>query len=127
MHSETTALTPTEWYVMECLWKQSPCTGREAVEHLEKSVGWSRSTTLTMLRRMTEKGLIRCDTVDGLNTYIPLIAYEDAVQQETKSFLRRVYHGNVSMLVSAITQKQELSKEELQELYDILEHAKEAK
>ena len=120
-------LTPTEWHLMECLWERSPRSGREAVEYMEKSVGWSRSTTLTMLRRMTEKGRIRCDTVDGLNTYIPLVAYEDAVQQETKSFLRRVYHGNVSMLVSAITQKQELSEEELQELYDILEQAKEAK
>ena len=51
-------LTPPEWYVMECLWEKAPCSGRDVVLHLKKTVGWSRSTTLTMLRRMTEKGMI---------------------------------------------------------------------
>ena len=54
-------LTPTEWSLMECLWENAPRTGREAVEYLAHSAGWSRSTTLTMLRRMTEKGLIALD------------------------------------------------------------------
>ena len=53
-------LTPAEWQLMECLWVSAPRTGRECVEYLQRSVGWSRSTTLTMLRRMTEKNMIRC-------------------------------------------------------------------
>ena len=66
-------LTPNEWYVMECLWQKGQCTGREAVEHLQLTVGWSRSTTLTMLRRMTEKGMIACKEENGLLVYSPLI------------------------------------------------------
>ena len=53
-------LTPAEWQLMECLWESAPRTGRECVEYLQRSVGWSRSTTLTMLRRMTEKNMIHC-------------------------------------------------------------------
>lgn len=117
-------LTPNEWYVMECLWTKPGCTGREAVEHLKKAVGWSRSTTLTMLRRMTEKGMIACREQDGLLVYSPLLDRENAVQQETDSFLSRVYHGSVSMLLSAITQKETLSEKELDELYAILKEAK---
>lgn len=117
-------LTPNEWYVMECLWAKPGCTGREAVEHLKKAVGWSRSTTLTMLRRMTEKGMIACREQDGLLVYSPLLDRENAVQQETDSFLSRVYHGSVSMLLSAITQKETLSEKELDELYAILKEAK---
>ena len=59
-------LTPTEWNLMECLWEHSPRTGREAVEYMAQSVGWSRSTTLTMLRRMSEKGFIDCREEDGV-------------------------------------------------------------
>lgn len=117
-------LTPNEWYVLECLWANSSCTGREAVEYLQKSVGWSRSTTLTMLRRMTEKGMIACDEKDGLLVYSPLVDRDNAVQQETQSFLGRVYNGSVSMLLSAITQKEVLSQQELDELYAILKEAK---
>ena len=116
-------LTPTEWSLMECLWENAPRTGREAVEYLAHSAGWSRSTTLTMLRRMTEKGLISCDDRDGINTYSPLICREDATQDQTKDFLERVFSGSVSMMLSAFTKKQRLSQEEIDSLYAILKEA----
>ena len=119
-------LTPTEWHLMECLWENAPRTGRECVEYLQKSVGWSRSTTLTMLRRMTEKQMIQCLHQDDVMRYAPLIRREDAVIRETESFLDRVYQGSVSMLMSAITRKQQLSKEEIDALYAILQQAEEA-
>ena len=118
-------LTPTEWHLMECLWEKSPRTGREAVEYLEQSVGWSRSTTLTMLRRMTEKGAIRCGEEDGVKVYEPLIQKEEAMLHETDDFLSRVYKGSLPMLMSAITQKQDLSRKEIDELYAILRKAEE--
>ena len=120
-------LTPAEWNLMECLWEKSPRTGREAAEYLEHSVGWSRSTTLTMLRRMTEKGILACEQRDGVKVYSPRLQREDAVQRETGSFLNRVYKGSVSMMVSAITQKQKLSGEEIEALYAILRKAEEEK
>jgi BlaI family penicillinase repressor len=124
-HDQT--LTPTEWRLMECLWEKSPRTGREAVEYLEKSVGWSRSTTLTMLRRMTEKGAIRCGEESGVKMYEPLIQKEEAMIHEADDFLSRVYKGSVSMLMSAITRKEDLSQKEIDELYAILRKAEEGK
>ena len=55
-------LAPAEWNIMECLWERAPQTGRELTEQLEASMGWSRSTTLTLLRRMVGKGVVTCDT-----------------------------------------------------------------
>lgn len=119
-------LTTPEWNMMECLWEAAPRTGRECVEDMRKRVGWSRSTTLTMLRRMTEKKLIEC--IQGeVQYYAPRIRREDAVMLETEHFLDRVYHGSVGLLMSAITRKQQLSKEEIDELYAILQQAEEAK
>ena len=123
MEPNTLSLTPTEWHLMECLWEQSPRTGREAADWLRKQVGWTRSTTLTMLRRMSDKGAIRCEERDGLLRYWPLIRREDAVLRETEDFLQRVYGGSVSLLMSAMTQKQKLSDEEIAELYAILKEA----
>lgn len=120
-------LSTPEWHMMECLWEVAPRTGRECVEDMNKRVGWSRSTTLTMLRRMTEKNLIECIHDADVLRYAPLIRREDAVMQETESFIDRVYQGSVSMLMSAITRKQQLSKDEIDELYAILQQAEEAK
>ena len=119
-------LTTPEWHMMECLWDAAPRTGRECVEDMQKRVGWSRSTTLTMLRRMTEKELIECIPGEVL-LYAPRIRREDAVMKETEHFLDRVYQGSVSMLMSAITRKQQLSRDEINELYAILQQAEEAK
>ena len=116
-------LTPTEWNLMECLWDHAPRTGREAVEYLEEKMGWSRSTPLTLLRRMTEKGLIRCEEAGGVKTYSPLLPREEAALRETDSFLGRVYKGSVSMMVSAMTEKKALSREEIDALYAILKEA----
>ena len=126
MQSEKINLTESEWYVMECLWESSPRTGREAVDYLKEHNKWSRSTTLTMLRRMTEKGLIKCDDSGEMKSYSPLVERNAAVITETENFLDRIYNGSLSLLVSAFTEKQTLSKEEIDELYAILEKAKES-
>lgn len=127
MSKQNISLTNTEWNLMECLWEASPRTGREASDFLYKHVGWTRSTTLTMLRRMTEKNLIRCEDKDGMKVYSPLIRREDAVIKETDDFINRVYKGSVSLMMSSITKKQELTKEEIEELYAILRKAEEGK
>jgi BlaI family penicillinase repressor len=127
MTEQNISLTNTEWNLMECLWDASPRTGREATDYLQERVGWTRSTTLTMLRRMAEKGLIRCEDNDGMKVYSPLIKREDAVIKETNDFINRVYKGSVSLMMSAITKKQELTKEEIEALYAILREAEEGK
>lgn len=127
MTEQNISLTNTEWNLMECLWEASPRTGREATDYMQEHVGWTRSTTLTMLRRMAEKGLIRCEDKDGMKVYFPLIKREDAVIKETDDFINRVYKGSVSMMMSAITRKQELTKEEIEALHAILREAEEGK
>ena len=124
--TEEKTLTSTEWNLMECLWDSAPRSGRDAVEYMKDTVGWSRSTTLTMLRRMSEKGIIACTDEDGMKVYAPLIPREAAVQRETDSFLSRVYQGSVSSMMNAITKKQKLSKAEIDELYAIIRQAEEA-
>ena len=119
------SLTPTEWNLMECLWEHAPRTGREAAEYMAASQGWSRSTTLTLLRRMTAKGFIECHEENGVKVFSPLIARTDAAVRETDSFLSRVYRGSVSTLLSAVTQRQSLSRQEIDELYEIIRQAEE--
>lgn len=126
MEQKNPHLTPTEWYLMECLWKEAPRTGREAVEYLSAHVGWSRSTTLTMLRRMTEKGFVRCDEANGISIYFPVLSREDAVRHETDCFLERVFQGNVSLMVSTLTEKQPLTQREIETLHALLHKAEEA-
>ena len=113
-------LTEAEWNVMECLWEKAPRTGRETIELLKDRMGWSRSTTLTLLRRMEEKGAVKSEDTENVKQFYPAISREEAAHLETADFLQRVYQGSLGMMVSAFTKKQNLSKSEIDELYAIL-------
>ncbi len=62
------ALSEAEWNIMESLWEYSPKVGSQITADMVTRTGWSRSTTLTMLKRMSEKGLIACEDNGRMRT-----------------------------------------------------------
>lgn len=122
---EMIKLTGSEWSVLDCLWEESPQTVMQLVARLREKVGWAKSTTITTLRRMEEKGLVHCELVGKGKSYTPAVEQEQAAVSETRSFLDRVYRGSVGLMMSAMAQRQELSREEIAQLREILNRAEE--
>lgn len=116
-------LTGSEWNVLSCLWEENPQTLMQLVARLSEHVGWAKSTTITTLRRMEEKGLVQCEVIGKGKSYTPLVEQDAATYSETRSFLNRVYHGSVGLMLSTMTERQELSESELAELREILTRA----
>ena len=105
--------TQGEWNVLSCLWERAPMTAMELAAALEEKVGWAKSTTLTTLRRMEEKGLVTARTVGRARHYTPAVD--------------KVYQGSVGLMVSSMVQDQALSREEIDQLYEILRQAEEGR
>ena len=118
-----THLTNTEWAVLECLWEQSPLTLMQLVSRLKDTMGWAKSTTTTMVKRMEEKNLIKSRPNGRGKDFYPNVDRDEAVTSQTRSFLNRVYQGSIGLMMSAMAEKQELSREEIDELYAILKEA----
>jgi BlaI family penicillinase repressor len=121
---EQIILTNTEWEVLNCLWEEAPKTVMQLVRELEERVGWAKGTTTTMIKRMEGKGFIKHQQGEKAKLYYPLINRKAATFQETKNFLKRVYQGNINMMMSAMAEHEEWSKEKIAELYSILEKKK---
>ncbi len=120
-------LTQAEWQLMEKLWDHAPQTGRELTEAMAAQTGWNRSTTLTLLRRLMEKGAVRCDAQGRKNIFYPAVCREDAAAQQTRDLLGRVYKGSLSMLVSEMTKREALPQREIDELHALLQEMEEKK
>ena len=118
---ESMKLNASEWNVLNCLWENHPRTVMQLVADLEAAVGWAKSTTITTLRRMEEKGLVRVEQAGRGKAYLPAVEREQAVTAETHSFLDRVYQGSVGLMMSAMAKRQELSAAEVAELRAILD------
>ena len=71
-------LTHSEWYVMDCLWQHSPSTVMELVTALHEKVGWAKSTTITTLRRMEDKGLVTVEVHGRTKYYTPALERDKA-------------------------------------------------
>ena len=120
---EEIKLTNSEWYVMNCLWEKSHLSLMQLVPLLKESAGWSKSTSATMVRRMTEKDLIGYEENGKTKYFFPKVKKQDVVVQETRDVLQRIYDGSVGMMMSALVRQNDLSQEDILELQEILKAA----
>ena len=118
------AVTQSEWQIMELLWEQ-PRTLMEMVSILADIVGWSKSTVTTMIRRMTDKGLIVYETDGRTKIFRSAVSRDDIVSRETHSLLDRAYQGSIGLMLSAMVHHKDLTKADIDELYTILKEAEE--
>ncbi len=120
-----TKLTPGEWAVYECLWEESPLTLAQLRRRCSQRTGLALSTTETTVTRMEKKGLFRVEQGARAKQYYPLLERSEAVLEETRSFLDRVFRGSPLSLMNAMVDAGELSDGELEELLGLLEGERE--
>lgn len=117
------SLSDGEWKIMNRLWEQES-TITELKNILYEETGWDKHVIITVLSRMEKKGAISHKDGGRAKIFYPLVSREEVSMQETRGFLQKVYRGSLGMMVNAMVEDKALSKEDIQELYDILEQAK---
>ena len=118
-------LNPSEWRILQSLWGHAPQTLMQLIANLQRATDWSPSTIKTLVTRMTEKGVLRFEG-DRPRLYYPNIQKEDAAFSETQQLLSRAFNGNFGLLMSNFIDNAQLSKDDLDELYDMLRQAEES-
>ena len=113
-------LSPSEWTLMKVLWKKSPLTLPEILEEVEPETGWTKATVFVMLQRLEKKGKVRISGPRNSHYYEPLIERKSVADNETDSFLNRVYDGSVGLMVAAMAGNKAISQRELEEIREIL-------
>ena len=121
--NESISLNNSEWCIMEALWQKQPKTLMQLVHEMKEKQGWSKSTTNTMLRRMQEKDYIRYEDGEKARLYFTNIKRETVVLKETESFLKRTYGGSLGMLVNTFVENHSLTRQDIEELQEILHRA----
>ncbi|RXR05942.1 BlaI/MecI/CopY family transcriptional regulator [Pseudoxanthomonas composti] len=78
--------------------------------------GLARSTVLTMMERLRGKAYLRREQVDGVYRYATTAAQDEVVSSAVGSFVERTLQGSVSPFVAWMSQRAEVSDDELAEL-----------
>ena len=122
--SETPNISDAEWEVMKICWLKSACTAHEIVKALEPNTDWKPNTIKTLIGRLVKKGALGYKEEGRLYIYYPLVAEEECIKAESKSFLTRVFGGAIKPMLVTFLQEEKLSQYEIEELKQLLEARK---
>ncbi len=113
-------ISEAEFEVMKIVWKFAPVNTNEITEQLLKTTVWSPKTIQTLIKRLVTKGALTYEKQGRVFVYTPLVKEREYVNQESRSFLKRFYGGEISAMLSAYIESDQLSKDELEKLRALL-------
>lgn len=119
----TNTISNAEWNIMNRLWEQESSTITILTAELKESTGWTQATVITLLKRLMEKGCVAYREIGRTKHFYAVAHKEDIVREETESLIERAYHGSVGLLVNSLVQQYDMSKEEIEELNQIIKKA----
>ncbi len=112
-------ISESELKVMDLLWQQNPAPARDVADALQKSHGWNKNTSYTLLKRLIEKGLVE-RTEPGF-VCLATVSREAVQRKESGEFLDRLFAGSASQLFAALVDGGKLKKHEVDALRKMID------
>ena len=113
-------ISEAEFEVMKIIWKHAPISTNEITDKLTQTTKWSPKTIQTLIKRLVTKGALSYEKQSRVFVYTPLVKEREYVNQESRSFLKRFYDGNITAMVSAYMEDDKLSESEIDTLRTLL-------
>ena len=114
---ETPKIFESEYRFCLIMWERQPVTAVELVKLCQEQLGWKRTTTYTVIKRLGERGVLKNE--DGLIT--ALVSKEDAQAREINELVEEKFQGSLPAFVAAFTKRRDISDEELDEVQRMID------
>lgn len=114
-------LFDSELKVMEALWEEGDLPAKELSHKMYQSVGWSRTTTYTIIKKLVDKGAVQ--RTDPGFVCSALISREEARTTEVNVLIDRMFDGSAGLLINTLLQSNNITEEMARELLDMVEQA----
>lgn len=114
---ETPKIFESEYHFCLIMWEHEPVTTVELVKLCLERLGWKRTTTYTVIKRLGERGVLKNE--DGLIT--SLVSKEEAQAREIDELVEEKFQGSLPAFIAAFTKRQDISKEELDEVQRMID------
>lgn len=103
------------------LWAYEPVTAVELAKLCLEQLGWKRTTTYTVIKRLGERGILKNES--GMVT--SLVSKEEAQASEIEELVEKKFEGSLPAFVAAFTKHQKLSREDLDEVQRMIDQMRE--
>jgi BlaI family transcriptional regulator, penicillinase repressor len=114
-------ISDAEWEVMEAIWGRGGATAADVIGALAGRRDWNHSTIRTMLARLVTKGALRHEGDGPRYLYRPAVTRKRCVRDESRSFVERVFGGDVGSLLVHYVRESKLEPKDLEPLRRLLD------
>ena len=115
---DTPKIFESEYRFCLILWEHEPVKSSELVRLCREQLGWKPTTTYTVLRRLSDRGVLKNE-----NTIVTSLVSKDEVQAaEIDELVEKKFEGSVPAFFAAFTKRRKISQEEIDEVQKMIDH-----
>ena len=114
---ETPKVFESEYRFCLILWEHEPIKSSELVKLCKEQLGWKPSTTYTVLKRLSERGVLKNE-----NTVVSSLVTKDEVQAaEIDELVEKRFNGSLPSFVAAFAKYHNIAPDEIDELQRMID------
>lgn len=99
------------------LWEQEPVTAPDLVRLCQERLGWKRTTTYTVIKRLGERGVLKNEN----GTITSLVSKDKAQAYEIDELVEKKFEGSLPAFLAAFTKRRDLSEDEIDEVQRMID------
>ena len=114
---ETPKVFESEYRFCLILWEHEPIKSSELVSLCREQLGWKPTTTYTVIKRLSERGVLKNE-----NTIVSsLISKEDAQSSRLEEMVEETFEGSMPAFIAAFSRSKKLTKSEVDQLQALID------
>jgi len=110
-------LFDSEYRFMQIVWDHAPVRSGVLVDLCNAELGWKKSTTYTVIKKLCEKGFI--ENNDAVVSV--LISQDEAQREESAQFVERTFGGSLPSFIAAFLSGKKISDKEADEIRQMID------
>ncbi len=113
----TPKIFESEYRFCLILWENEPISSRALSELCKEKLGWSKTTTYTVIKRLSDRGVVKNENA----VVTSLVSKDEAQRAEIDELVEKKFEGSLPAFIAAFAKRQKLSREEIEEIERIIE------
>lgn len=113
----TLKIFESEYRFCLILWENEPISSRALSELCKEKLGWSKTTTYTVIKRLSDRGVVKNENA----VVTSLVSKDEAQRAEIDELVEKKFEGSLPAFIAAFAKRQKLSREEIEEIERIIE------
>ena len=116
-------LSNADYRLLSIVWDTEPIASPELCKHAEVKLGWKRTTTYTVLKRLCDKNLLKNE-----NIIVTSLESRESIQRiESHQVLERSFNGSLPQFIAAFLDGGKISETEAEKIKRMIDVFREGK